>query len=289
LPYPNEWNYLAQKYLSRKFPASESSMNLKYERAIGILEKFKKHSDKPLSESVFFEFGAGWDLFLPMILSLFDIGKIYCTDLTPLSKPGILNDSFQHVKRLVGKNQTIPESIPLFTSKNFRTVLCEYFRIDYQAPIDARHVNYLDNSIDCIYTNSVIQNIPSVILDDIVKECHRILKQDGIVSFRQSYADQWSYIDKSISRYNYLRYSEKEWKKYCPPLQYQNRLRHKDYLKIYHDAGFEVIEQELETPNEQEQEILKQLPISKEFLDKYTMNELMINGSWCILRKRAPQ
>jgi SAM-dependent methyltransferase len=287
LPYPSEWNYFAQRYLSRKFPASDLGMNTKYERAVGILEKFKKYSEKPLSEAVFFEFGAGWDLYLPMILSTFGVGKIYSTDLTPLSKQFILNDSFRHVKRLAGKNQTVPSSVPLFTKKNFRTILQKYFRIEYEAPVDARNINRPDNSIDLIFTNSVIQNIPPFILTDIVKDCYRILSSGGLVSFRQSYADQWSYVDKSISRYNYLRYSEKEWKKYCPPLQYQNRLRHKDYVKMYTDAGFEIIEENLELPNKLEQEILKQLPISKEFLDKYTMDELIINGSWCILRKNV--
>jgi hypothetical protein len=228
-----EWNYLAQKYLrGGSFSTSAAKMNTKYERAVEILEKFKKYSQKPLSDAVFFEYGAGWDLFIPMIISSFGTGKIYCTDINLLPKSDILNDSFQHVKRLADKDQTIFTNVPLFTNKNFRTILQKYFRIDYQAPIDARQLSHLDNSIDCIFANGVNANVPQNILIDIVKECHRILDPNGIVSFKQSYADQWSYIDKSISQYNYLRYSEKQWKKYCPPINYQNRLRHKDYLSI---------------------------------------------------------
>jgi predicted SAM-dependent methyltransferase len=285
LPYPNEWNYLAQKYLSRRAFPPDKVMEEKYQRALDNLEKFEKYCNKKLSDAVFYEFGAGWDLYLPMIFSTFGVGKLISTDLNPLSKVDAINHALSHVRRLADKNQIIPDKTLIFTKNNFRTILQEYFRINYQAPVDARYVSYSDNSIDFIYTNSVNQNIPQYILIDIVKECHRILKPDGIISFRQSYGDQWSYIDKSISRYNYLRYSEKQWKKYCPPLQYQNRLRHKDYLKIYHDAGFEVIEEQLDIPDDETRKMLENFPIAQEFREKYTIEELAINGSWMILKK----
>jgi predicted SAM-dependent methyltransferase len=260
-------------------------MEEKYQRALDNLEMFEKYCGKKLSDVIFYEFGAGWDLYLPMIFSTFGVGKLISTDLNPLSKVDTLNHALNHVRRLAGKQQIVPENTLIFTKSNFHTILREYFRIDYQAPIDARHVSYLDNSIDFIYTNSVNEHIPKNILIGIVKECHRILKPDGIVSFRLSYADQWSYTDKSISQYNYLRYSEKQWKKYCPPLHYQNRLRHKDYLKLYHDAGFAVVEEQLDIPNDETKKMLEHFPIAQEFREKYTMDELAINGSWMILKK----
>jgi predicted SAM-dependent methyltransferase len=260
-------------------------MEDKYQRVLEHLEVFEKYCGKKLSNSVFYEFGAGWDLYIPLIFSAFGVGKLISVDLNPLAKAEVMNYSLQYIRHFHGNN--VIHKTPTFTKKNYRTVLYDYFRIDYQAPCDARKVNLLDNSVDYIYTNSVIQNIPESSLFDIIRECHRIIAPNGLVSFRQSYADQWSYRDNSITKYNYLRYSEKQWKKYNPPIQYQNRMRHKDYLRIYTDAGFEVIEDHQDIPDDETRKMLEDFPIAQEFRDKYTMDELAINGSWTILRKKA--
>jgi predicted SAM-dependent methyltransferase len=261
-------------------------MRDKYRRSLNHLEKFEKYCDKKLSDSIFLEYGAGRDLYIPMILSTFGVGRLISIDLHPLAKAELLNTAWQNicVSAHALPQETKTQEL-IFTKENFRDVLHDNFRIEYQAPADAQKMNFGNNSIDFIYTNSVNEHIPPNILFIIVKECFRVLSPNGIVSFRQSYADQWSYCDNSITKYNFLRYSEKEWKKYNPPIHYQSRLRHKDYLKIYMDSGFEILEDHRDIPDDETRKMLEHFPIAQEFRDKYTVDELAVNGGWTILKK----
>ena len=78
---------------------------------------------------------------------------------------------------------------------------------------------------------------------EIFKEVFRLLKNNGLVSIRIDYKDHYSYSDKSISSLNFLNYSDHEWKKYNHNNNYQNRLRHFEYLEIFQNVGFSINEE----------------------------------------------
>ncbi len=99
------------------------------------------------------------------------------------------------------------------------------------------------------------------------------------------YRDHFAYFDSNINFYNYLTFSESQWKKHNPPIMFQNRLRHKDYVNILKDIGFEIVKEELALPDESLSTGFDMLKISKEFSDKYTKDELNILGSQLVVRK----
>ena len=61
-----------------------------------------------------------------------------------------------------------------------------------------------------------------------------------------------------------------------PQLQYQNRLRHRDYLNLFDAEGFEVIEEQRTDPTEAELEALRRLPLANRFR-AYSTAELAEN------------
>lgn len=156
--------------------------------------------------------------------------------------------------------------------------------IDYRTPCNARTTGLDLGSIDCITSTNTLEHIPPQDIHAILRECYRLLRDDGFMSFRIDYQDHYSYFDSSISVYNFLQYSNKAWRFFSPALQYQNRLRHKDYLELFQSVGFEIIEERRKDGTAVDLEIIKQLRLDKRFRE-YSLQELAIRNSLIILRK----
>src|SRR5439155_13415093 len=124
-----------------------------------------------------------------------------------------------------------------------RGELAERFGINYRAPGDARQTGLPARSLDCVTSSNTLEHIPRDDIRAILRECHRCLRDDGVMSFLIDYQDHYSYFDKKISGLNFLQYSDRTWMLYNPSLHYQNRLRHKDYLALFAETGWEVIEE----------------------------------------------
>jgi predicted SAM-dependent methyltransferase len=163
--------------------------------------------------------------------------------------------------------------------------LAEKFRIHYYAPMDARKTCIQDASIDFFYSNVTLEHIPSDTIVPILKECYRILNSEGIFSVIIDYSDHWASFDKSITQYNYLKFPSKEWSKYNPSFQYQNRLRHSDYIRFFEQSGFEILSEEKFYPDQSQIEQLKIFPLANEFR-KYTFDDLAITGCWITGKKK---
>lgn len=65
----------------------------------------------------------------------------------------------------------------------------------------------------------------------------------GITTHSIDYSDHFARSDASLSRLNFLRYSDAEWRRFSSRKQYVNRLRHSDYLRMFREAGFKIVEE----------------------------------------------
>ena len=138
--------------------------------------------------------------------------------------------------------------------------------------------------MDFIYSQDVFEHVAPSLLPAILKEYRRILKDDGIISFSINYGDHYCSIDKNISPYNFLQYSDKQWKKYNPRLHYVNRLRHADFLQLFKQSGFDIIKETRFCPKNWES-LIKHFPFAKHFSDNYTLEELSVTSARIILKK----
>ena len=132
-----------------------------------------------------------------------------------------------------------------------------------------------------------MEHIPQNDIVPILKECHRLLRKGGIISLTIDYLDHWSYFDQNVSAYNFLKYSEQEWRKYNPALHYQNRLRHKDYFTAISQTDFEIVENHPKMPLEEDLGGLNRMKIAPIFHNNYSIEELAVKSSSIILRKKA--
>jgi predicted SAM-dependent methyltransferase len=139
-------------------------------------------------------------------------------------------------------------------------------------------------SIDFITSTNTLEHVPIDEIREILAECHRILGDRGAMSFQVDYRDHLSYFDHTVSPYNFLRFDARTWLRYNPGLHYQNRLRHRDYLQLYADAGFEIVAEDTTEGTSEDEAMIRNLDLAAPF-DGYSVSELAIQGASVVLRK----
>ncbi|MCL2819438.1 MAG: class I SAM-dependent methyltransferase [Oscillospiraceae bacterium] len=278
-PNSESLNYFAQKHITKNLPLSKEAFDAKYNQAISHHEVFLKYGET--KNAVIYEIGCGWHL--ATALSLCSFGcyeKIIALDIVNHVRKELVDININHLETRQGDGSSVTSA-----QGDGSSVLKEWDEIiDISAPCDARKTGLPDESIDFIYSQEVFEHISPALLPDIMAESYRILKPGGIVSLAIHYNDHYCSIDKNISPYNFLRYSEKQWKKYNPQLHYVNRLRHSDFIRIFKSAGFKILEEHPSRPGNWEEQI-KNFPFAKEFTDKYTQDELSILSANIVLQK----
>lgn len=137
-----------------------------------------------------------------------------------------------------------------------------------------------------IPSTNIMEHIPPYDIEGILRECHRLLKDDGLISFRIDYKDHYSYFDSNISIYNFLQYSDKKWVLFNPKLHYQNRLRHKDYLCLFNKMGFSIVDEQVKRGNTFDLEIIEQLTLDNWF-NSYSTDELAVREAHVLLKKQV--
>jgi len=244
LPGGESLNYLAQVYLTGSLPIrAEGLTGGGTAIARAHLDAIGRVLRRPLADLRFYEFGAGWHFSTPLLYWCLGVEKQILIDLRPLARANVINHTIAAIQESAEALQL--ERIPAhyLTQRALRSELMTYYCIDYRAPCDARDTGLLTGSIDCITSTSTLEHIARPDLDKILSECARILAPDGVASMVIDYKDHYSYFDCSISEQNFRRYSERHWSLYNPPLHYQNRLRHRDYVDAARRAGFVVVEE----------------------------------------------
>lgn len=110
--------------------------------------------------------------------------------------------------------------------------------MQYLAP---HYISSEDDPVDCSCSNEVLEHIPADQLVMLLRALRAVTK--GITTHSIDYSDHYARSDKSVSRLNFLRYSDKEWRPFNSGKQYVNRLRHSDYIRLFREAGFEILEE----------------------------------------------
>jgi SAM-dependent methyltransferase len=289
VPQGERLNYVFQRHVRRSLPASESVFRRKFARALQHLRAYEEHGPAtPAAKACFYEFGAGWDLAIPLSYAALGVGRQVLVDIRPSARVALVNDSLAALERLrdeleaeVGR-----ELRPLGGPIGAREELEERFGITYLAPRDARTTGLPAESVDFVSSTDTCEHIPRADLAEIFGECGRLLRPGGAFSCRIDLQDHYSYFDPSLSRYHFLRFSDRAWRLVNSPLHYQNRLRSPDYLQLVRAAGFDVVAERASGPSEEGLEQLHSLALAPRFRG-YTPEELGVTILSFVARRPA--
>jgi SAM-dependent methyltransferase len=202
-----------------------------------------------LSGSVLVEIGTGWYPALPICFSIAGVKRV------------ITYDAVRHLDasltfRMIAVLETHLDSIAEDCGTSSAEVRMRYQKlvhakdvyallrcaeVEYRAPTDARITELPSNSVDLVYSNSVMEHVPRDEIRDIMKESVRILRPGGLALHNIACNDHYAFTDRRISFVNYLQFSESQWRWWNNSFQYQNRLRPSEFLELAAKAGLNVI------------------------------------------------
>jgi len=283
VPLGERINYVCKRVVTKSLPTNDEkfrSIVCRAEEHLGVLQRCR---GRAFSQAMFYEFGAGPDLIIPLAFYGFGIEHQILVDIRKLSRVMVVNHTIGQYRRTALDMPRTPER-RIARQGDLVPLLMDHYGIDYRAPCDARDTGIPSGSIDCITSTNTLEHIPRADIVSILRECRRILQDDGLVSLQIDYQDHYAYCDGSISVYNFLQYSERRWKLFNPGLHYQNRLRHRDYLALVRDTGFKVIEERRCDSTAADLDLIERLSINKCFRH-YTREELTVRSSHIVLQK----
>jgi SAM-dependent methyltransferase len=276
-------NYFFQKYVTRSLPVSNDSFLDKVRFSYDHYLKFMNLNSLYENSHKYYEFGAGWDLTTSIAMGLLGF-EVTCIDIRKLVFNQLITDTITKFNNNIEHIPFPVSQLDLKHERNQLNYLKNKFNLNYIAPLDARNTKFNHDYFDLAASTVTFEHIPAQDLYLILNETYKILKRGGIFSLIIDYRDHWSYFDKSISIYNFLIYSDKEWEKFNPSLHYQNRLRHKDYLNIISKTKFKIMEDVPELPSRDEIIALENLKINNKYME-YSIIELGVKSSQIVLKK----
>ncbi len=138
------------------------------------------------------------------------------------------------------------------------------------------HIGLEDNSLDFIFSTSVLEHIDDV--KELLSECYNKLKPNG---YFLAFVDVGDHFQKYP--FNMLKYKRKTWNNYLNPPSNLNRLRTLDYENFFTEIGFKPVKKKILTQNREEFFKIKD-NIDAEF-KKYPVEELVVLSVLYIYQK----
>ena len=200
-PQGEQLNYVFQRRVLRSLPAGDAALRQKFSRAVQHLGAFEEHGPGVArDDATFYEFGAGWDLAIPIAYALLGVGRQVLVDIRPSARVELVNDTLVSLERLRPEleQQAERELRPLGGPIAGLEELEARFGIRYLAPCDARDTGLPDGSVDFVSSTDTCEHIPGVELAQIFRECHRLLRPRGAFSCRIDLQDHYAYFDRSL-------------------------------------------------------------------------------------------
>ena len=286
-PFPDTLHYALQKYVTHSVVRSDERYSEMYRFKVqDHLTAFAEYGIRPITQSTYYEFGSGWDLFAPLGFSAAGMQELICVDLRAhVHAQDIERAASFYARHADVLNLASIADDPLPTAKDdLRRALRERYRIRYEAPCDARDTKLPAESVDFIVSNCTMEHIPFEDIPHILSECVRLLRPGGILSWTVDYQDHWSYADPSISVYNFLAFEQADWKKLNPDLHYQNRLRHSDYVRLLEESGLLIRKVTPLEIRSEDRTALHSVSLAYDYRT-YDIEDLLIRGAHFVLQK----
>lgn len=248
LPRGDWLNYQLQRWVTRTLPVSDVELAAQVAKAQRNIEAYERHGPKEISAARLYEFGAGWDLLIPMVHYAMGVNEQLLIDLKPLARLDLVSDIAGRLRSGMGTlGLKRPPQLGLASTVSS---LVSPIGVTYSAPRDARATMLPAGRFDFITSTDVMEHVPQEDVLPLLRECRRILAPGGVMRIRIDYQDHYWYFDSRVSPYNFLSYDDRAWRRFNPPLHFQNRIRHPEFLALIAQSGFAILEDEHPEPTD---------------------------------------
>lgn len=258
LPYGNKVNFLFQKYITKGVYLSDEYFEDRLMHCRDHYKHFRQYnSTKDFSH---LELGTGWYPVVPTGMFLYGAASITTVDLVRLSNPSLTNVALKKFAAY-HKSSKLEKLLPGVNPDRLKIVLeeaenpstdffdlLEKHNITYMV-MDARKLQLANNSIDLITSNNTFEHIYPEILEGILDKLKHLCKRGGVMSHAIDLSDHFAHMDKSISIYNFLKFSDWQWKMIDNSIQPMNRMRIYEYELLYNKLNIPITQREYRKPD----------------------------------------
>ncbi|WP_298516056.1 methyltransferase domain-containing protein [uncultured Kordia sp.] len=262
-----------QKFLNRNSVNFKIKTNGRsFKEALQILEK----EGIDLKGKTILELGSGWAPIIPYSFTHFaNAAQVVTYDINEHYDSKTINKLNTYYKtnyqiEIAAENgkYALPNNVTYYPKTNL-----------------ADEKTHFNEHIDLVFSRFVLEHIPPEDLLKIHQSFAKKLPKSAYILHMISPSDHRAYDDKSLSYYDFLKYSPEEWKQKHTKFDYHNRLRLPNYLEIFEKAGYEVVSLGYDTcdTNSEKYRKFKELTLHKDF-QEYTEEELLA-GSINVLLK----
>lgn len=284
LPFPNSCNYLFQRYITRSQVMDAAAFAFKLRHCRRHLAGYFAGGRLKSGFRVL-EIGTGWHPIIPVALYLCGARKIFTIDKTGLLNGHRVRETVRLFLEL--EPGALAEALPWLRRerlRKLRAVAARRFSVARMLgclgiePIvgDAQRTGLPARSIDFVFSNSVIQEIPAQVVQGIFAETRRVAAPGALISHYINMADYRAMSDSSLTPFDFLRYSRRQWKLLSNSLVMLNRLRVADYRALHRNFGLKMLREENEMGLPAE---LRGVPLAEQFRG-YPMEDLLVLRSW---------
>jgi hypothetical protein len=281
LPFGTYLYHFTQKRITKTVPRRLNGGLENEEWFLKHIEAFREFGVLDIAGATHFEFGAGWDLCSNLIFWCYGVPRQIVYDQTRWARADQVNFVIDYLRKNPPPGACrIPNEL---VGVDLGPSLRRLYGIQYVAPGNASDTNLPSQSIDTIATFGVLEHVPQPEIVKLIKECHRLMHDRSIMSHIVNYSDHYSHSDPGITPYNFLQFSEREWRAYNPQINFQNRLRHKDYLEMFKSGGFRMLFERSYQPDNAA-ELLSKVELDQSFLSRPMSEILPLEGHFVMTK-----
>jgi len=253
-------------------------------------ENLDEGSTRSLKNLKVLELGTGWYPVVPIGLYLCGAAEIWTLDIVSQCRL----DKIKYLLTLFltyAREDRLSRLLPFVDSHRISTIeelvgskdnqgdeFLKEMNI-YMLIGDTRNIELQSGTIDLFVSNNVLEHIPQNTLKEIFQEFRRLSSKKGVMSHNIDMGDHHSYVDPSITRYNYRKYNKHVWWLFNNSINYQNRLCVSDYKEVHETTRWKIIQEQIGKSNYKEW--IKKVKISKDF-QQYPTWEWFVDWCWFV-------
>jgi hypothetical protein len=292
LPASHRWNEWFQEHITGSLDLSPERFQLRLDCCRRHLENFRRAHPDCAGGFTVLELGTGWYPVGPVGLYLCGASEIWTYDIAPLlssARMRVMFECFAEFERDGRLRQSLPMLLPQ-RLEALRSAAAPGGALAPGAALgnlgihahtrDVCQSGLPEGKMDLFVSTGVLEYIPVEALSAILREFQRLGSARALQSHYLNLVDQYSYFDRGIGPFNFLKYSARRWSYLNSPLTWLNRLRISDYRRLLAQAGFEIVE---ETNTKGRAEDLRKIELAPEF-HQYAEEDLLVLTSWLSAR-----
>ena len=131
-----------------------------------------------------------------------------------------------------------------------------------------------------VFSTQVFEHMNAEVLIGLFSEFKSIAANDAVMIHYIGLIDQFSSFDKSITPYNFYKYSDAQWRFFNNRIISQSRLRLPDFRNLLKQTGWNLVE-ENNLPGSLEE--IKKVKLDSKF-QKYAVEDLLPLFTWLVAK-----